>query len=133
MWLKRGERREEGGKYTRSGPQPQEVVQASDYSISLISRARPFGFVMYADLNCLPPSFIYRLTEMLRKLVGTIRLLPLPCLLQKSQPSLPSLGNVVLCLVVIALTFRPHLLKPLPRLLTPSVCQQVALVIILLP
>lgn len=81
-------------------------------------------------LKLSPTIFIYRLMEVLRKLVGTIKLFPLFYQPQKFQPFLPLLEKVVLCLVVIALTFQAYLLKPL-FLLILSVLQQVVLLILL--
>lgn len=54
----------------------------------------PVGLSCYWLSDKLSPAiFICRLMEVLRKLVGTVRLLPLPYLLLRSQPFLPLLGK----------------------------------------
>lgn len=89
----------------------------------------PVGLSCYRLSDKLSPAiFICRLMEVLRKLVGTIRLLPLPYLLLRSQPFLPLLGKAAqhLLLAVTALTLLIHLLKPPFLPLTFSVLRQVA-------
>lgn len=89
----------------------------------------PVGLSCYWLSDKLSPAvFICRLMEVLRKLVGTIRLLPLPYLLLRSQPFLPLLGKAAqhLLLAVTALTLLTHLLKPPFLPLTFSVRRQVA-------
>lgn len=74
----------------------------------------PVGLLCYWLSDKLSPDiFICRLMEVLRKLVGTIRLLLLPYLLLRSQPFLPLLGKAAqhLLLAVTALTLLIHLLK----------------------
>lgn len=89
----------------------------------------PVGLSCYWLSDKLSPDiFICRLMEVLRKLVGTIKLLLLPYLLLRSQPFLPLLGKAAqhLLLAVTALTLLIHLLKP-PFLPPPfSLLRQVA-------
>lgn len=64
--------------------------------------------------------------EVLRKLLGTVSLLPPPYLLLRFQPFPPALGKAVLCplLVVTALTFLIRLLLNHRLLLTLSALKQ---------